>query len=187
MGIIREKWKSVVGYEDLFLISNFGRLYSKRTSRVLSQTLLKNGYLTHSTKIGGRSGKCICFRIHILVAEAFLPNPDLYQIEWARTTKYGKVHVNHKDGNKINNNYYNLEWATAHENIQHAVCNGLIKKQTGEDVKCAKLTNIQAKEIRELYSSGGFTQQTLADMYGVKRGVIYAVTSGKTYLDNLVL
>lgn len=51
--------------------------------------------------------------IHRLLCEAFLPNPD------------GKKHVNHKDGDKTNNDLSNLEWATEKENSQHAVDNGL--------------------------------------------------------------
>ena len=51
--------------------------------------------------------------IHRLMCETFLPNPE------------NKAHVNHKDGNKLNNSIDNLEWATEKENSQHAVATGL--------------------------------------------------------------
>lgn len=51
--------------------------------------------------------------IHRLMCETFLPNPE------------NKTHVNHKDGNKLNNHIENLEWATEQENSQHAVDTGL--------------------------------------------------------------
>lgn len=51
--------------------------------------------------------------IHRLMCETFLPNPE------------NKAHVNHKDGNKLNNAFSNLEWATEQENSQHAVDTGL--------------------------------------------------------------
>lgn len=55
------------------------------------------------------------YKVHRLIAKTFIPNPlNLPQ-------------VNHKDGNKLNNNYLNLEWCTQQQNTQHAYDNGLAK------------------------------------------------------------
>ena len=124
-----EEFKDVVGYEDYFMVSNLGAVFSKRSNRLLKQSLSKTGYLTIATRIGGRTGKSICLRVHRLVAEAFLDPPTKEQLQWAKTTKYKKVLVNHKDGDKLNNTAINLEWATSSENTQHAISIGLIQHE----------------------------------------------------------
>lgn len=120
-----EIYRDVVGHEEYFQISNLGNLYSKRTRIVLKQTPNKNGYLQVSTKIGGRLGRAILLRIHRVVAEAHLSPPSERITESAKNTKYGKVPINHKDGNKKNNKVENLEWCTYQENTMHAIDNGL--------------------------------------------------------------
>lgn len=114
-----EVWKDVVGFEDYFRVSTFGNVYSKRTGIILKQVLRVNGYKTISTRIGGRSGKALCFKVHRLVAEAFISNPQ------------NKPEVNHKDGNKANNSVQNLEWNTKSENILHSYDTGLSKPIKG--------------------------------------------------------
>lgn len=120
-----EVWKDVVGYEEYFRVSNLGNVYSKRSNRLLKQHLHVNGYYTIATKFGGRYGKNVCFKVHRLVAKAFLTN------------SLNKPYVNHIDGVKTNNNVSNLEWCTAKENVQHAIVNGLIdysKRKTKSSV-----------------------------------------------------
>lgn len=102
-----EVWKDVVGFEEYFMVSNTGKVWSKRTNRELKQWLHPHGYMHIATTIGGRSGTRYCFKVHRLVAEAFIPNPD------------GKPYVNHKNLDKRDNNLTNLEWVTASENSVH--------------------------------------------------------------------
>lgn len=143
-------WKDVVGYEDYFKVSSCGKVWSKRTSKVLKQTIGKSGYCTISTKIGGRSGESLCFRVHRLVAEAFLPKPSDELLESASSTVYGKVLVNHKDCNKSNNDSDNLEWCDSNYNIRHAIENGLLKG----DTRFRDVTDEQIDYILEKYSPG---------------------------------
>lgn len=108
-----EKWKYIEGTGNMYMISNHGRVKSfKRDSGgvILSNTNRYGWYLTRQLIINGERKT---LRIHRLVAEYFIPNPE------------NKPQVNHKDGNKQNNHYSNLEWVTPHENIHHAINNGL--------------------------------------------------------------
>ena len=66
-----------------------------------------------------KDGKRTVKPIHILVAEAFVPNPE------------NKPEVNHKNGNKHDNNASNLEWVTHKENCEHAWKTGLTKPSRG--------------------------------------------------------
>ena len=109
-----EIWKDVVGYENLFSVSNTGKIFSKRTNKVLKQNPVSAGYNACMTRIGGRKGICVCLRAHREVAKAFIPNPQ------------GLPFVNHIDGNKLNNCVGNLEWVTPRENIVHAIETGLM-------------------------------------------------------------
>jgi hypothetical protein len=68
-----------------------------------------------------------CCLIHRLVAETFIPNPN------------NLLEVNHKDGNKQNNDVTNLEWCTRLENIRHIYKNGL--KKTGKYLYNAREVN----------------------------------------------
>lgn len=120
---MEEIWKDIKGYEGYYKISNFGRV--KRMKRI---TKFNDGRLykynekivnINKGKIGYfvvdlyKNTKRMTFYIHRLVAEAFIPNPD------------NLPQVNHRDGNKLNNDIDNLEWVSAKQNCQHAYDNNL--------------------------------------------------------------
>ena len=105
---MEETWKGVIGYEDLYDISNYGNFYSNRKEYFLKPVIKNNGYAV--VEFGSRHGQKT---VHRLVAIHFIPNPlDLPQI-------------NHKDGDKSNNRVDNLEWCTASHNAIHAHRSGL--------------------------------------------------------------
>jgi hypothetical protein len=92
--------------------------------------------------------------IHQLVARAFIPNPE------------NKTTVNHKDGNKSNNNVENLEWNTNLENFKHAVENKLKPSWSGESNAKAKLNEAKVREIRHLFEKGK-TRAEIRDIYKI--------------------
>lgn len=97
----------VVSYASNYIIYPNGKLKNKNTDKFLVGQVSKNGYLSYNIRTNKNGKKRIY--AHRIVAESFIPNPE------------GKEQVNHKDGDKLNNFYNNLEWATPKENIAHAV------------------------------------------------------------------
>jgi len=167
-----EEWKPVVGFEDYFLVSNTGKVVGLRTNRVLKTHIHKSGREIFSTRIGGRKGKVHCFKVHRLVATAFIDNPD------------NKRTVNHKDGNPLNNAVSNLEWNTYSENIQHAFDSGLIIPLKGEQRVQSKLSSVIVDDIRSRYIpyckvNGA---RALARLYGVAHTTVLSILSNKVWV-----
>lgn len=85
-----------------YKISREGKVYSTISNKILKNTLLKTGYFKVTLS---KAKQCL---IHVLLAKAFIPNPD------------SKPHVHHKDENTTNNQLSNLQWVTHKENIQYS-------------------------------------------------------------------
>lgn len=99
-----EVFRPIKNFED-YEVSNWGNVYSKRTHKMLKPFITGKGYLKVNLNVGGKRIHC---RVHRLVAQAFIPNPQ------------NKPQVNHIDGNKLNNSFTNLEWCTNQENVSKA-------------------------------------------------------------------
>jgi hypothetical protein len=157
-----EIWKNIIGYEQ-YQVSNFGNVKitaneATRKERILKPLIHPRGYFRVALY---KQNKSKFFFIHRLVAEHFIENPE------------NKPQVNHKDGNKSNNNGWNLEWTTYRENMNHAVLNKL--SACGERNGRAKLTQIQADEIKE----STLSQRKLAEIYQVSQTSIKTIKQGK--------
>jgi len=170
-----ENWKDIEGYEG-YLISNLGNVKSLekivRCGRGNGKTIKKEKILKKGINSGGyelvvltrREGKKN-FSVHRLVSQTFIPNHE------------NKKEVNHKDGNKLNNNVENLEWCTSSENQIHAFKTGLQKilskkvnqfDKSGKFIKSHKSITGAGKEVNisfktisnhlrgNLKSAGGF-------------------------------
>lgn len=106
-----EEWKWVPDYENLYQISNLGRIRSLLTNKILKPSFDRYGYARFSAT---KSGKQKTLRIHRIVMIAFNP-------------KDGNWQVNHIDGDKTNNKLSNLEWCNDSENKKHAYSLGLMR------------------------------------------------------------
>jgi hypothetical protein len=96
--------------------------------------------------------------VHRLVAEAWIPNPDNLDF------------VNHKDGDKKNNNVDNLEWCSRSYNLQHAYDTGLRSKKLSEEDK---------ESIKTTYALGKHSQKDLGLLYGVDQKIIWKTLHDK--------
>lgn len=140
-----EQWRIVPNTNGALEVSNEGRLRSNlRDGRILKPSMDQKGYLRLRMTI---DRKKYSFKVHRLVAQAFIPNPE------------DKPQVNHIDGNKQNNRADNLEWITNKENVHHAIKNGMwesVFKGTARENESRKkpiiATNIETGECIE-YSS----------------------------------
>lgn len=103
---MEEIWKQVENFEN-YEVSNFGRVrknYKNRKVKYLKPMQTAKGYLVVEL---WKKSKRKRVKVHRLVAQAFIPNPD------------DLPQVNHKDMNKKNNNIENLEWITNRDNCIH--------------------------------------------------------------------
>lgn len=174
---MEEQWKDVVDYEEVFMVSNLGNLYSKRSKREVKQTILKSGYASCATRIGGRKGIAKCFRVHMLVANAFLDSPSQEQLAWAKDSHYGVVYVNHIDGDKTNNKVNNLEWVTAKENSMHYCNSEAALNRDRTKPSTARLSDEQVREVR-LLAEKGTSERKLAKIFKVGRTSINNAKNG---------
>ena len=111
------EWKTIK-YNDKYEVSDTGLVRTKKTGHIHSGCIAQ-GYL--SVKLTFENSRQKRFKIHRLVAEHFIENPDPKK----------KTFVNHIDGNKLNNNKENLEWVTPRENSKHANEDRRKKGRTG--------------------------------------------------------
>lgn len=176
---MEEIWKDIKGFEGEYEVSNTGKIKSKKrkNERILIPDVDRYGYLR--VCLFYSKGGYIRKKVHRLVAEAFLPNVnELPQ-------------VNHKDGDKKNNNVDNLEWCTAKENLRHALETGLRKKtykstpHYGEENGNSKITKEIAEEIRNSYISGSreYGCRALARKYGLGVTTVRAIVNYKTWKE----
>lgn len=122
-----ENWKSIVGYEGLYEVSNTGLVRSLNYNHTGMAKLLKprnnRGYLV---VVLCKDGIHKHMFVHRLVAEAFIPNPNKLET------------INHKDEDKTNNAAGNLEWLSWMDNSNYGTRNKRIAEANVNNLKLSK-------------------------------------------------
>lgn len=154
-------WKECT-VNSSYEISDDGDIRRKSTGQILKQKLSKDNNLLVNLSFG-RRGCVKYFRVHRLVAEAFIPNPD--NLPWV-------VHI---DGNTINNNVSNLKWAVTKNPVQ----------LHGENSHNSKLTQEQVDYCRRVYKPRDkkYGLSALAEQFNVSKPTIHYAIKGITYKD----
>lgn len=179
---MQETWRDIKEYEGLYQVSNLGKIKSlnkywkvnnynniiNKKEKIIKQNLDHKNYLfVHLWK----NGKSKNFKVHRLVAQTFIPNPE------------NKLTVNHKDGNKSNNSVENLEWCTQSENVIHAYKKGLAKRRTGKMNKNSKIVYQIDKETKKIINIFYGTTEA-SRITGIPQSNIWRCCAGKQKYSN---
>lgn len=153
-----EEWKAIAGYEEVYEISNLGRVKSLKygKEKILKPGKTENGYLQVQL---WRDGKIKNFLVHRLVAEAFIPNPE------------GLPEINHIDEVKDNNCVENLEWVSRWYNMHFGTLYERSAAALSKAVEASKYS-----DFREICLTFASTRE--ADRNGYKQGNVAACCRG---------
>jgi len=139
------QYKSISGFGK-YAISEDGEVisYQNPLKDLIMKFCINNKYM--ALKLVRDDGKQKTMKVHRLVALTYLDNPNNYP------------EINHKDGNRYNNHYSNLEWCTQEQNNNHAKTNNLYNKKgiilKGSQLWNSKLDENMVKDIRNRKNSG---------------------------------
>lgn len=150
--------RSIKGYEERYSVTIDGKIYSHLSNRFMKQHKDKDGYsrvgLTNSLQIQTTE------QVHRLVAIAFVKGDS-------------SLTVNHKDGDKSNNHYRNLEWVTIRENVQHSVEKGL---RNNQHLYTEDLAHRVIKYIMD-----GWTKKEVAEALGMEKNSVHNIMHSPQY------
>lgn len=145
-----------------YILYSDGRIFKKSTSKFMTGSTNSDGYI-QVCQYGTLK------KIHRIIAEAFVPNPE------------NKPQVNHINGIKTDNRYENLEWCTQSENILHAFKIGLNIPNRGSKNGFSKLKELEVLEIRRRLLIPDSSMGTIAKEFNTSLQNICMIKLGKAW------
>ena len=180
-------YKQIEGFGDKYLVTENGNVINSKRGKTLKPKLTRFGYYEVVLSNQTDGIRNVTYKsVHRLVAEAFIDNPNNLK------------QVNHKNGNKLDNNVNNLEWCTAKQNIQHAWENGLSKPSRPNLGKNMLNAESQFRNVIYMKSKNGFravlsrkidgkkftkTKLFSIDKYGYKKAELLAAKAVNEFID----
>lgn len=171
---MNEIWLSIIGFEELYEVSNLGRIKSLRRldsiNRIVIEKVLKlqkivKGYIGISLcKNGIQCSK----RVHRLVLESFVGSCP------------SGMECNHKNGIKTDNRLENLEWVTASENSIHKYRTLHPGCRQGSKHSQTKLTEQNVLEIRRLCKEN-YSTNFIVDKFNITKNIIYKIKHRRSW------
>lgn len=163
---MKEIYKEIEGYEGLYEVSNLGNVKSLISNKILKPIKDKDCYLFVGLY---QQGKLKHHRVHRLVAEAFIENPN------------NLTEINHKDENKQNNTIENLEWCTREYNLaygthnQRSAASRINHPKRSKQVLCVETGKIYPS-TRDVARQLGFSQGNISQYCNGKLKQAYGYT-----------
>jgi len=147
---------NISGYEE-YSVTEAGVVVNTRTNKILKPDLNSAGYQRVTMSANGKIKR---MTVHRIVALTYLGDSDLV--------------VNHKDGNKLNNHYSNLEWVSQSENRKHAFRHKLVRRPNSK--LSDKMVHIICASIQE-----GVKAKQICSWYNIPRHVYSDIRSRRYY------
>lgn len=168
-----EEWRDIPGYENIYKVSELGRVMrvgqssrgcmTKRGPHLLRPGIDTDGYRQFKLHSAPKPPKQV--KVHQIVMAVFIGPPPT------------GLQINHKDRNKNNNSIANLEYVTLQRNIEHAIETGGRDSPRGECHGMRKITEAQAMYIKHSMQP----QKELAGKFGIHIGQVSRIQSGKRW------
>lgn len=164
---MKEIWKNIKGYENLYQVSNLGNvrslthivrqyngtkyIYRKYIGKILKFSISKKGY---AKVILRNREKSKTYLVHRLVAEHFISNSN------------NLSQINHKDENKLNNCINNLEWCSSGYNINY----GKRNKKVSKSLKNKPKTKEHINKLKEKAKKRTLIRNKKGQIIDIKKG-----------------
>ena len=172
--MVEEKIVTVKGVD--YIVSSDGKVYSTSNAgsswyhKEISQRANYDGYMQITV---GKDGNRSQYRVHRMVAEAFIPNPD------------NLPEVNHKDCNRANNCVDNLEWCTHKYNVQHSIDSG--NHFSTRDLMGVNNPNYNNHVLSEKYQNNPDLALEKQGRPGAQNGRAIKISLLDTYTQNTIV